>query len=71
MLYSNKTVLTLSSIGEDKPGAKGEAYCSYCSVVVLVSTLEEEGEEPVFPRNISSSESSSPSLTGKKMPKMC
>ena len=71
MLYGNKTFLTLLSIGEDKPGAKGEAYWSCCSVVVLVPTLEEEGEEPVFPRNVSSSESSSPLLTGKKMSKMC
>eukprot|EP00957_Ditylum_brightwellii_P035329 2679789-Ditylum_brightwellii.AAC.1 len=63
-------VLTLSSVGEDKPDAKGEAYWSCCSVVVSVPTLEEEREEPVFSRNISSSESSFSSLTGKKMSKM-
>eukprot|EP00957_Ditylum_brightwellii_P165137 12573171-Ditylum_brightwellii.AAC.1 len=64
-------VLTSSSVGEDKSGAKGKAYWSCCSVVVLVPTLEEKGEEPVFPRNVSSSKSSSPLLMGKKMSKMC
>eukprot|EP00957_Ditylum_brightwellii_P110134 8399796-Ditylum_brightwellii.AAC.1 len=63
--------LTSSSVGEDKPGANGEAYWSCCSVVVLVPTLEEEGEEPVFPGNVSSSESSSLSLTGNKVSKIC
>eukprot|EP00957_Ditylum_brightwellii_P106797 8147573-Ditylum_brightwellii.AAC.1 len=64
-------VLTPLNIGKDKPGFKGEAYWSCCSVVVLVPTLEEEREEPIFPRNVFSSDSSSPLLTGEKMSKMC
>eukprot|EP00957_Ditylum_brightwellii_P182802 13923951-Ditylum_brightwellii.AAC.1 len=71
MLYSNKTVLILSSFGENRPGTKGEAYWSCCSVLILVPTHEEEGEEPVSPRNVSSSESSSSLLAVKKMSKMC